>query len=121
MRIHKYMIGLLLPALFIFAMNAQADAQSKSAKPKVQTARVLITPQGHSRTSINLRRDVETHLTFVRQTNETFANEVVIPDYGVKRTLPLDVPVAVSFTPKRSGEVAFTCGMNMYRGKLIVR
>lgn len=118
--IEKYALGLFLTAIAIVAMNAQSQAQAKSTKPKLQTARVLINDQGYSRTSINLRRGVPMRITFLRQTEETCATEVVIADYGIRRSLPLNVPVAVSFTPKRSGEVTFTCGMNMMRGKLIV-
>lgn len=118
--IEKYALGLFLTAIAIVAMNAQSQAQAKSTKPKLQTARVLINDQGYSRTSINLRRGVPTRITFLRPTEETCATEVVIADYGIRRSLPLNVPVAVSFTPKRSGEVTFTCGMNMMRGKLIV-
>lgn len=100
--------------------TASIHAQTKQ-KPKLQTARVLITEQGYSRTSIVLRRGVPTRITFLRQTDSTCATEIVIPGYGINRPLPLNTPVAVTFTPKRSGEFGFTCGMNMHRGKIIVR
>ena len=121
--IQKYAFGIILPVLFVLAMGAlsHAQAQKKVVKPKVQTARVLITERGYSRTSINLRRGVPTRITFLRQTDSTCATAVVISEYGINRALLLNTPVAVSFTPKRSGEVGFTCGMNMHRGKLIVR
>ncbi len=113
---------IILPVLFLLANSYQAKAQvSKIVKPRAQTARVLITENGYSRTSINLRRGVPTRITFIRQTDATCATEIVISYYGINRALPLNTPVVVSFTPKRSGEVGFTCGMNMMRGKLIVR
>ena len=31
------------------------------------------------------------------------------------------VGFVVSFTPRKTGEVGFACGMNMMRGKIIVR
>ncbi len=102
-------------------VTIQTHAQAKNSKPKLQTARVVMTDQGYSRTSIVLRRGVPTRITFLRQSDATCATEVVIPEYGINRTLPLNTPVAVSFTPKRSGEFNFTCGMNMMRGKLMVR
>lgn len=117
----KYALWAFLMDSVVFATSAQSHAQAKSAKPKLQTARVVINEQGYSRTSINIRRGVPTRITFLRQTDETCATEIVIPDYGIRRTLPLNVAVAVSFTPKKSGEAGFTCGMNMHRGKLIVR
>lgn len=105
---------------FCLGLFASADAQTNK-KPKLQTARVLITESGYSRTSIKLRRGVPTTITFLRQTDSTCAKEVVISAYGIRRTLPLNTPVAVSFTPARSGEFNFTCGMNMHRGKILVQ
>lgn len=110
---------LLLVATATFSANAQT--RQRRAKPRVQTARVLITEKGYSRNSINLRRGVLTRITFLRQTDATCATEIVIPAYGISRSLPLDTPTVVSFTPKQSGDVSFSCGMNMMRGKLIVR
>lgn len=105
---------------FCFAFFASASAQTHK-KPKLQTATVLITESGYSRTSIKLRRGVPTRITFLRQTDATCATEVVVSAYGIRRSLPLNTPTAVSFTPTRSGEFTFTCGMNMMRGKLIVQ
>src|SRR5688572_28677335 len=119
--IQKHAFGIFLAVVVVFATNVQAHAQAKSAKPKLQTARVLINEQGYSRTSITLRRGVPTRITFLRQTDNTCATEVVIPAYGIRRSLPLNQPVVVSFTPRNTGEFAFTCGMNMMRGKLIIR
>jgi len=45
----------------------------------------------------------------------------VLSDYGIRRTLPLDEPVVVEFTPEKSGEFTFNCGMGMLRGSLIVK
>jgi plastocyanin domain-containing protein len=118
-----YIHWIVLPLLFVFAMtiHSQAQARAKNPKTKLQTAHVVITEQGYSRSSIVLRRGVPTRLTFLRQTDATCATEVMIPAYGISRSLPLNTPIAVSFTPKRSGEFNFTCGMNMMRGKLVVQ
>ena len=115
-------VGLLSLCLLVLAtVKTSAQTHTKTAKAKMQTAKVLITESGYSRTSINLRRGVPTRITFLRQTDSTCATEIVISEYGINRSLPLHEPVVVSFTPKRSGEIGFSCGMNMLRGKLIVR
>lgn len=121
--ISKTVFVLSFGASLFFLPNFAAHAQTKSrtVKSGVQTARVLITDQGYSRTSITLRRGVLTRITFLRQTDATCATEVVIPAYGINRNLPLNEPVVINFTPKKSGEFGFTCGMDMMRGKLIVR
>ena len=122
-KMQKHIFGIVLPIIFFVATSAQINAQTrtKPSKPKVQTAKVLINERGYSRTSIKLRRGVPTRLTFLRQTDVTCATEIVIADYGIRRDLPLNVPTVISFTPKRTGQVGFSCGMNMMRGKLIVQ
>lgn len=113
-------IKMALAVMFIAAFTAAANAQSKS-KPRTQSARVEITEQGYSPASVSLRKGVPARLTFIRLTDRTCGNEIVIPDHGINRPLPLNQPVVVRLTPKRAGTLGFTCGMNMMRGKLIVR
>ena len=116
----KNIYWVILSVLFVLTTICQINAQAKH-KPKTQTARVLISEQGYSRTTIRLRRGVPARITFLRTTDATCATEVVIADFGIRRSLPLNQAVAVAFTPKKSGEIGFACGMNMMHGKLIVR
>jgi plastocyanin domain-containing protein len=64
---------------------------------------------------------VPAQITFIRKVEETCGRDVVIPAYGVNRPLPLNTPVVIQFTPKKSGRFKFTCGMDMLRGALVVR
>lgn len=105
---------------FVAAFTITANAQSKG-KSRSQSARVEITEQGYSPASVSLRRGVPARLTFIRLTDRTCGTEIVIPDHGINRPLPLNQAVVVRLTPKRTGTIGFTCGMNMMRGKLIVR
>jgi len=96
-----------------------ADAQSR--KPaRSQSAKVVIGNYGYEPASIRLKRGVPAKVTFLRISESTCATEVLFADYGIRRDLPLNQAVTVSFTPRKAGEFAFTCGMNMHRGKLIV-
>jgi len=47
--------------------------------------------------------------------------QVVLPDFGIVKDLPLGREVAAEVTPPTPGEYEFHCGMNMVRGKLIAR
>lgn len=109
--------------LLILTMSLPTSAQTpkKAAKPVVQTAKVLISQQGYEPGSLNFRRGVPAKITFLRTTEKTCGTEIVIPGYGVNRPLPLYEKVVVSFTPKKSGEFGFTCGMNMMHGKIVVQ
>jgi plastocyanin domain-containing protein len=58
-------------------------------------------------------------MTFTRRTNATCATAVAIPEFGIKRDLPLNTPVTVEFTPRK--DVTYQCGMGMLSGTLAVR
>jgi plastocyanin domain-containing protein len=92
-----------------------------SAKPKTQRARVEIGERGFTPVSLKLRRGVRARLTFLRTTDATCAKEIVLPEFNIRRALPLNQPVVVTFTPTKRGPVTFACGMNMMRGQLIVQ
>ena len=115
-----YWVTLSVILLFAATTVSYANTHRKSAKPRVQTATVLITEQGFSKTRIVLRRGVLTRITFLRKTDDTCATSILIAAFGVNRELPLNKPVVVTFTPKAAGEFAFTCGMKMMHGKLVV-
>ena len=85
-----------------------------------QTARILVNEQGYEPASVALRSGVPARLTFVRTTDKTCGTEVVFPSLNVKRALPLNQPVDIAFTPAKSGEIAFACGMNMLKGVIVV-
>jgi plastocyanin domain-containing protein len=94
---------------------------SLGASPGVQNRSVRITEQGFVPATLTVRRGIRTRITFLRTTDNTCAKEVVFPDFGIKRELPLNQPVVITLTPSKKGEFRFTCGMNMMNGKLIVQ
>src|SRR4051794_14009464 len=106
--------------------NQGATALSRSQPqkphaPKIQRATILVTAEGYRPSSIRLLRGIPAQLTFIRKVEATCGREIVIPDYGINRPLPLNTSVVVSLTPNKSGRFKFTCGMNMFRGSLVVQ
>lgn len=60
-------------------------------------------------------------LRFLRKDPNPCAEKVLIDDLGISADLPLGKAVNVVVTPPKPGEYAFTCQMQMYRGRLLVR
>jgi len=50
----------------------------------------------------------------------TTGYEVVLPTFGTRAYLPKNQVVPVDIVPDTPGEYEFTCGMSLYRGKIIV-
>lgn len=110
------------PASSMAAMTAPTPAPTNSpGKTQVQAVTVELNEQGYRPASLSLRAGVPARVTFVRKVEATCGTEIVLPDYGIKRELPFNQPVVIEFTPAKAGEFKFACGMDMLRGKLIVR
>lgn len=104
-----------------------ADQDAKTVKPSrretlrstdTQRAAILVTVRGYKPADVTLRRGIPAQLTFIRKVEGSCGREIVILGYAINRPLPLNTPVALAFTPNKSGRFKFTCGMNMFRGGL---
>ncbi len=60
-------------------------------------------------------------LTFVLKEKAGCGEVLQFPSLGIKRKLKPGQKTVVTFTPKKSGMVPFTCGMEMYKGQVAVR
>ena len=86
-----------------------------------QQVKVIVTGQGFEPAKVMFRTGVPARLTFVRTTDQTCATEVAFPSLNITRALPLNEPVPIDFTPRKPGEIAFSCGMNMLKGAVVVQ
>lgn len=76
---------------------------------------------GYQPASIMVRAGKPVRLNFTRREASTCGEEVVLPTFGKRAHLPQDQTVSVEVMPDKPGEYEFTCGMNMYKGKLIAQ
>jgi len=97
------------------------DRSAIKDEPGTQEETVMVTANGFKPDTIKLKLGIPAKITFLRQLDETCATTVVIPDFNVKRALPLNEPVAIELTPRKQGVFKFTCGMGMLTGKIIVQ
>jgi plastocyanin domain-containing protein len=81
----------------------------------------IVVDGGYDPSSVAVERGRPVRLLFERRDKGSCTEEVVIPDFGVRRFLPTGGVTAVEFTPTHRGTFEFTCGMGMVRGKLIVK
>lgn len=107
------------PTVEVPASTSPQPAQTNETK--VQTAKIMVTDKGYEPASLNLKQGVPARVTFTRTTESACAEEIVLPDYKIKQKLPLNKPVVVNFTPEKTGTFAFTCGMKMMKGQVVVK
>lgn len=79
----------------------------------------IIVRGGYEPATVRVKAGVPVRLVFDRQETSGCSEEVVFPDFGVRKYLPANERTVLELTPPRAGAYEFTCGMSMLRGKLI--
>ncbi len=101
--------------------SAVPTPSSATTAAEVQSAKIAVTEKGYEPDKLTLRAGVPARLTVVRMTDKTCGTEIVFPTLNIKRALPLNEPVVIEFTPAKTGDIAFACGMNMLKGVVVVQ
>ena len=86
----------------------------------VQEVRITV-KGGYSPDTVVVKQGRPVRLDFFRDETSSCSEQVILGDFGIARDLPAYQTTAVEFTPDKSGEFTWTCGMNMLRGRLIVQ
>ena len=105
----------LLALLAIVSCKQQIPAPGKSG-----VMEVTVSEKGFDPERIQVNGGQQVTLRFTRKAAQTCADAVDIQGDPVRHMLPLNAPVDVKVTAPRSGELAFACPMNMFRGAIVV-
>jgi plastocyanin domain-containing protein len=103
----------------MLALTACDDVAEAPAEGPVRHE-IEVDARGYHPDRVEARAGEPVTLVFTRTTEEGCGEELVIAAHDVRRELPVGEPVEVTFTPQ-AGDVTFACGMDMYRGTVIVR
>ena len=91
-----------------------------ASKVSTDNQTIEITAAGYSPQAIDIPAGKAFKVTFIRRDDKTCGTEVIFPEVGIRRTVPLNVPVVIDFPPQPTGRVLnFTCPMNMLNGKAV--
>ena len=110
--------ALIVLTLWYFFGKREATAATVGSSG-MQEIKVTV-KGGYSPDVIVVKKDVPVRLNFYRDETSSCSEQVVFGDFGIARDLPAFKTTTIEFTPDKSGEFNFVCGMNMLRGKLIV-
>jgi plastocyanin domain-containing protein len=102
---------------FFLAERSAASASVGAGGVQEVTIRVK---GGYEPAEVRVKRGAPVRLVFDRQETNGCSEEVVFPDFGVRRFLPAHRKTTVEISPDRAGSFEFTCGMSMLRGRLTV-
>jgi plastocyanin domain-containing protein len=95
---------------------AGRSAPSAAAQPEV----VVTVDGGYSPSMVRAKVGQPLRIVFDRKDDSSCSEEIVMPDFGVRRFLPSGQRTTVEITPTAAGRFQFTCGMGMLRGSVTV-
>jgi plastocyanin len=89
------------------------------AAKKQENRQVIVGNGGYGPATVRVKAGNPVRLVFDRRDTGACSDEVVFPDFGIKRFLPTGQKTTIEVTPAAPGRYEFTCGMSMHRGVLI--
>jgi plastocyanin domain-containing protein len=95
--------------------DASAIGVMATGTPEVN----IVVRGGYDPGTIRVPAGHPVRLVFNREDTSSCSEEIVIPDFGIRRFLPTGVKVAIEVTPPSAGRYEFHCGMGMLHGALI--
>lgn len=137
--------GVVLVSLFLFMYSsdfvkipgkdepAQTQAQQAASNQDVAKTEVnvtnegtpkvkmLVTEKGYTPNVIRVKKGVAVELEIENPLkNNSCLSTFMIPDFNINNINLIEGTTNLTFTPDKTGEFTFSCGMNMFKGTIIV-
>ncbi len=100
--------------------NNQKSNEEHSGHQMQSEVKVIV-DGGYSPSEIHARKGQKLTIHFERHDESKCTDEVVFPDFNIKKYLTPHKTTTIEITPKRAGVYRFHCGMDMLEGKIIVK
>ncbi|GAA3992100.1 cupredoxin domain-containing protein [Hymenobacter antarcticus] len=113
-------LGLSAFVLWYFFFSARQTASAVSSSGGVQEVSITV-KGGYSPDVIEVERGKPVQLSFYRDEENSCSEELLMPDFNIRRDLPAFKTTLVELLPQEAGKFDFTCGMGMLRGSLVVK
>lgn len=109
-------LGILLIIFIVWFFFGKQDEEVE-----VRERIDILVDGGYKPKNIRIKKGQRTIISFLRKDSNSCLEEIIIPDFKIKKYLPLGEKVTIELTPKLEGEFQFQCGMNMFHGKVVVK
>ncbi len=113
--------GLAIAVLnWYFFWAERGSARATSGAPGTVQEVTVVVQGGYTPATIHVNAGSPVRLLFDRRETSSCSEEVVFPDFGIRTFLPTNATTPVLLSASTPGTYAFTCGMSMLRGTLVV-
>jgi hypothetical protein len=86
-----------------------------------QGVTITVTDRGYTSDIDTLKVNVPVVLKLVTDNVRSCSRAFTIPEYNISKNLPSTGVTEITFTPTKTGRLAYTCSMGMYTGEFIVK
>lgn len=113
--------GKVITVAFILNVAETDSASGPAGDVPADAVRITVSSKGFEPSQIKVKAGQPTKLAFTRTDSNNCASEVVFSKLNIKKGLPVGKTVVVDLPASDRGELAFACGMDMYKGKVIIQ
>lgn len=109
--------------MFPFVLDVKKGKTEKiidNAKIPDGAYKITVSKDGFAPSEISLNGANGIKLAFLRVDSENCGDEIVFKDLNITKKLPVGEVVVVEIPKDKKGEINFACGMDMYKGKIVV-
>jgi plastocyanin domain-containing protein len=90
---------------------------TKETNPKIE---MMITPTGYTPNVIKVKKGVPVELNITNPGDNSCFSTFMMPDFDLNNVNLKAGTTKLTFTPDKEGEYTFSCGMNMFKGTVII-
>jgi heme/copper-type cytochrome/quinol oxidase subunit 2 len=90
---------------------------TKETNPKIE---MMVTPTGYTPNVIKVKKGVPVELNIINPGDNSCFSTFMMPDFDLNNVNLKAGTTKLTFTPDKEGKYTFSCGMNMFKGTIIV-
>ena len=117
----RSMTQIVMVMALALVVGCSQKAEEPVKPPAPREIAITVEKMSYEPASVQAAANEDLKFIFTRVSESRCGEEIVFPDYGIKKTLPLNQPVAVAIKTKTAGTIGFACGMDMMKGAIIVQ
>jgi plastocyanin domain-containing protein len=104
----------------VLATGLVVSFKTSVVEAHTRTVRITVDRNGFSPSSIDVEAGHKLNLIFIRADDANCGRSVVFRRPSIRKALPVGKDVLVTLMPRAAGRIAFSCGMGMYKGSIVV-
>lgn len=103
-----------------FFGKRETSSLEATVRSDAQEVEVVVSG-GYAPNTVVLQQGLPARVVFKRTDPSGCFNEVVFPELGIREELPVGERFPIAIDTAQPGEYQYSCGMNMFHGKVVVR